>query len=338
MALTLPKTSLLKLPHITAIGEVRAHKLKMRDHVQRVALTLDPTKLVQVKQPAMDVSGITIPTILLPSGRAKLKFMRIKDSEGYINIPYPDGTRGFFYYHKPSNRPRISGQIRFRVTPSDDPASFPRGYDLDTTRTTHPFPYPWNVSILNLVGGQHYTNLVSQLVSEGLVEETLVQSVRRLSSSRNITCGGNFIFTLSDPFDFNYLHNTHISFRAVTESGQGLFKFISPHGNLRNFSRMDFKSGIVKLRFERSTLPEHDRRRVVVARCLEIVEPLVIKSPTRGKDMDPLDVATYIPVPGQLLQTLPVGRPSAQRRPRPWGIDISDDSQHPFAPALRLLW
>ncbi|KAF9030170.1 hypothetical protein BJ165DRAFT_1411436 [Panaeolus papilionaceus] len=278
---TLRTTSLLEFSNITAIGLGQVRAYKRCHHNQRTVLSLDPTKLIQVKQPAIDISGIKNPSISLPRGSSTVYFIH----EGRVHLPFPDGTRGFLYYHTPANRPRISGQLRFRITPSDDPASFPCGYDLDTLRTTHSLPYPWNVSILKLVGGQHYTNLVSQLVSEGLVEETLVQS------------GGD-----------------------------------------RIWSRMDFKSGIVRLRFERSTLPEHHGRRVVVARCLEVIEPLVVESPTMGKDMDPLDVATYIPVPGQLLQTLASGYQKRYSHPKPWGIDISDDSEHLSAPALRLLW
>lgn len=99
-----------------------------------------------------------------------------------------------------------------------------------------------------------------------------------------------------------------------------------------------FYSGIITVQFERSTLPEHEGRRVVVARCLNIIEPLVIKSLKSQKLMSRLDVPTYTPVAGQLLQTLPAAWRTPESRARPWSIDISDDSKHPAAPALRLLW
>lgn len=96
--------------------------------------------------------------------------------------------------------------------------------------------------------------------------------------------------------------------------------------------------GIVKCRFERSTLPEHEGRRVVVARCLQLVEPPVIASAEINQIMDPLTAATYTPIPGQLLKVLPRGVHARNTQPQPWSVDISEHSKSSSAPAFRLLW
>ena len=50
---------------------------------------------------------------------------------GARRIPFPDGTRGFLYYHSPgASVPPAAGELRFRLTSGNDPASFIQGNDL----------------------------------------------------------------------------------------------------------------------------------------------------------------------------------------------------------------
>ena len=59
--------------------------------------------------------------------------MNIESGPGkYSNasIPYPPDTKAFLYYSTLPGKPRIAGELRFRVTSSDDPASFESGSDL----------------------------------------------------------------------------------------------------------------------------------------------------------------------------------------------------------------
>lgn len=46
------------------------------------------------------------------------------------NVPFPDATQGFLYFHHDPILPPGYGEIRFRVTKSPDPAAFEHGTDL----------------------------------------------------------------------------------------------------------------------------------------------------------------------------------------------------------------
>jgi hypothetical protein len=43
---------------------------------------------------------------------------------------FPPDTRGFLYYHAPSDLPITAGEVRFRKTQTDDPKQFAEGEDL----------------------------------------------------------------------------------------------------------------------------------------------------------------------------------------------------------------
>ncbi len=49
---------------------------------------------------------------------------------------------GFLYYHRPTRAPPLAGELRFRVTASDDPTDFPSGLDLMTDRGV-----PWTIPL-----------------------------------------------------------------------------------------------------------------------------------------------------------------------------------------------
>ncbi|KAF9042423.1 hypothetical protein BJ165DRAFT_265949 [Panaeolus papilionaceus] len=225
---------------------------------------------------------------------------------------YPSGTRGFLYYHWPSDRPRISGEIRFRITPSDNPASFSHGYDLPQRPSKFRRQKPWCLSLLSIPQRKSYNCILTQLESDGLITNNLAEVVRNVASLRPISPASHLLFTLSDPLEINYANSPVITFRAVTEQSQHEMYFKTPHCGPWTRPRMKFNSGIITACFERSTLPENEGSRVVVLRCLDVVESLVIESPKSNQVLDPWDLTAYNLIQGQLLQTLPKGK----RRPR----------------------
>ncbi|KAF9049182.1 hypothetical protein BJ165DRAFT_1526545 [Panaeolus papilionaceus] len=302
----------------------------------RRVVTLDPAKLVALQQAALDLSELWQPTIHTANG--KDNYIRYGSVNG-VSISgsnrFPRGTRGFLYYHQQPDRPRISGQLRFRITPSDDPASFSYGYDLNqpTSRLQ-----PWTLPLVCLIARKSKRHILSQLENDGLIDHSLVQSLNNnLHSLRKHDQRSHYLFTLFDPWEINF-SNTRITLRAVTELGQGEIKLSLPHLRPQRSGRMNFKSGVFKVCFEKSTLPQHRGKQVVLARCLDMLEPLVMEAPESGRDVNPVDLAAHTPIPGQLLQSLPVGCHLAQTTPRPWSIDVSDGSTHPAAPGIRLLW
>ncbi|KAF9042428.1 hypothetical protein BJ165DRAFT_1406083 [Panaeolus papilionaceus] len=240
------------------------HILHLRTYSTRQnrrIITLDPTKLVQRQQTAIDLSNIGRAQVSTPGGRSHLRFW--KNFYG-PQAPFPSGTRGFLYYYSPSDRPRIAGQLRFRVTPSEDPISFPHGHDLTLPHTRSYSPTPWSIPLLYVLDTKCYAGLLSHLVYEGLVEESLVESIREVGPHHKSRCAVNYLFKLSDPFEFNYINSPHMIFQAVTESGRASIIFVFGHQNALRASKITFKSGRIKACFERSILPEHEGKRVVV--------------------------------------------------------------------------
>jgi hypothetical protein len=87
---------------------------------------------------------------------------------------FPEGTRGFLYYHSPeASDPPIAGEIRFRLTPGNDPAYFTHGSDL-----LCPNGLPWVIHLLAMTGSQtklFYQPIRKLLIDDGLVAPALLE-------------------------------------------------------------------------------------------------------------------------------------------------------------------
>ena len=87
---------------------------------------------------------------------------------------FPEGTRGFLYYHSPeASDPPIAGEIRFRLTPGNDPAYFTHGSDL-----LCPNGLPWVIHLLAMAGSQKklfYQPIRKLLIDDGLVAPALLE-------------------------------------------------------------------------------------------------------------------------------------------------------------------
>ncbi|KAK0216548.1 hypothetical protein EDD85DRAFT_435829 [Armillaria nabsnona] len=83
---------------------------------------------------------------------------------------YPNQTTGFYYYWTHPDLPPTAGQLRFRLTPSNDPSLFKSGSDL-----LKPNGLPWTVSVARLFGLQkaYYAHI---LLEDGLVTKDLISS------------------------------------------------------------------------------------------------------------------------------------------------------------------
>ncbi|RDX43195.1 hypothetical protein OH76DRAFT_1488084 [Lentinus brumalis] len=109
---------------------------------------------------------------------------------------------GFLYYHHAARAPPLAGELRFRVTPSCDPTSFPSGIDLVTDRGV-----PWSVPLPVIAKFKKYEPLRHLLTS---VDETVAQQVidlaqaldghRQLSSGNLLGC--RYIHSFGQSFDF----------------------------------------------------------------------------------------------------------------------------------------
>ncbi|KAJ3534054.1 hypothetical protein NM688_g7193 [Phlebia brevispora] len=151
--------------------------------IGRRITTLDPDRLTPSDY--LDVSHITklpvhIPEQAVQLNRTSSKSATYQDRAAYIgysysderHLPFPEGTRGFLYYFSPPFAHPLAGQIRFRITPSSDPATFASGYDLKDPLTTLPLSWP----LRRLMRSKFLRPLANLLLYDALITSELVLS------------------------------------------------------------------------------------------------------------------------------------------------------------------
>ncbi|KAH6897862.1 hypothetical protein BKA70DRAFT_1527779 [Coprinopsis sp. MPI-PUGE-AT-0042] len=146
---------------------LRAHYSSQSKHVhevQRVISTLDPRKLTPADH--ITLAGLQRPAVHFgnnPSvARALLDYGCIGTG---VREEWPESASGFLYFTRPSS-PNVhpaAGSIRFRVTPSKDPSSFEKGYDITRGYS------PWHIQLLFLQHGLSQRPIYDYLKHEGLV-------------------------------------------------------------------------------------------------------------------------------------------------------------------------
>ena len=82
----------------------------------------------------------------------------------------PPDTKAFLYYYTSREMPRIAGELRLRVVPSDDPASYEKGSDLRFNGQM------WSRSLYML--SKHNIPLYEKLKEERLFPPTWTQLYR----------------------------------------------------------------------------------------------------------------------------------------------------------------
>ena len=126
-------------------------------------------------------------------------------------IPYPRDTKAFLYYSLSPEKPRITGELRLRVTSSDDPASFESGSDL---LRTDGLPWSRPLHILSKLYPPLYEKMrEDQLIPDDLDRVLGALPERKIQYSRN-----QFLYTLNDTIYVDF--GTHSpKFRVITEQG-----------------------------------------------------------------------------------------------------------------------
>jgi hypothetical protein len=108
-------------------------------------------------------------------------------------------------------KPRIAGELRFRVTSNDDPASFESGSDLLRTDGL-----PWSRPLYVL--SKSYLPLYEKLREERFVPDDLDRVLLTLPSAKPNYCGSRFFYTLNDTFTVDFSKNM-LTFFVITEQG-----------------------------------------------------------------------------------------------------------------------
>jgi hypothetical protein len=139
-------------------------------------------------------------------------FYYVKYESGILTyLSFPPDTKALLYYYTSPEKPRIAGELRFRVTSSDDPASFESGSDL-----MKPNGQVWSRPLFVL--SKFFIPLYEKLREEQLVPDDLdaVLSTfpHRIAQYRR----SQYLYTLNDTFivDFSsYKQNVTV----ITEQG-----------------------------------------------------------------------------------------------------------------------
>ena len=132
---------------------------------------------------------------------------------------FPEGTRGFLYYHlPPAGVPPAAGELRFRLTPGDDPASFDQGSDLQMETGL-----PWCIPLLRIVGssqyaqeGQNYRIIWKLLHDDGFVTPALLGTCSAmLNANKHYPFGGRTIHSFGQLFHIRF-HATMFEFWTLS--------------------------------------------------------------------------------------------------------------------------
>ncbi|RDX47816.1 hypothetical protein OH76DRAFT_1484494 [Lentinus brumalis] len=227
---------------------------------------------------------------------------------------------GFLYYHQPPHAPPLAGELRFRITTAQAPATFLGGSDLMTKCGV-----PWCIPLPVIAGNETYAPIRRLLVAVDRTVPLEVMNVARQHSRvvpAVIVAGTRCVHAFGQPFDLSFLrHNTAVAFvgknRIEHTRLHKMTYFQTGSSGPRSQLHFPF-SGTVMCCFEPSPLPEHSGKRVAVVRVLRSLEwDSVRRNPSYDGPQVPPEL---YPREGQLLMTM------QYRRPRPWSFDVDKHS------------
>jgi hypothetical protein len=216
--------------YFTVINQISRVWYSFQKNTQPVIVTLDPKKLAEKKQQCLHIGGLqTFTTHILLLGQSTpvlttaLQYdgrrYGLSDCYPHVFPPYPPDTKAFLHYSMSPERPRIAGELRLRVTSSDDPASFESGSDLLRTDGL-----PWSRPLYVLP--TYFFPLYRKLREERFVPDDLDRVLLTLPPARLNYCRSHILYTLNDTFIVDFSDKV-IQLFVITERGvESLFNRI----------------------------------------------------------------------------------------------------------------
>ncbi|KAJ7119655.1 hypothetical protein C8R44DRAFT_788626 [Mycena epipterygia] len=230
--------------------------------------------------------------------------------------PFPEGTRGFFYYYSAPHLPQMAGGVRFRITSSGHPSSFSKGFDL-----LHE-GLPWQIPLLNIastIGQTLHSILRDQLLNEGLVTSQDLDHCLATTSLKKRLDPRTTLYRLEQPF-----HYVWVIGKTEAKQWAYAYTFADLRAQFRPLKRPYTGSALAQ--FELSTLPEHAGTETVVMRITKMLKPPTCVLPDYDGHLPP-------PAEGELVRR-PMGA-ARSARVQPWYCDVNGPSDS--AAALRIL-
>ncbi|PPQ78487.1 hypothetical protein CVT25_011828 [Psilocybe cyanescens] len=282
--------------------------------------TLNHELIAYINQPIANISGLNCARLYIYLTPTSIRHAKIFYCED-LKTPFPDGTRGYFYYLQDPRFPLVDGAVRFRVLP-EDKIEFDAegGEDLRT-----PDGKVWERT-LYFIHRRKDTSLLEKLILEKLVHadakevhRAYVTEHNRKQEARQPREGWNWsvdsrmalencrLFSKDDMFELDlsrachYFHigdpdsdsdiDTKLDLWYIFRDRRSMHKLESSHG-------LAPYQGKITARFELTSLLDSKRklRTYIVIRVLEITEPI-----TPTPLVEKYDGYVHAPALGQLL-------------------------------------
>ncbi|KAK0236745.1 hypothetical protein EDD85DRAFT_952688 [Armillaria nabsnona] len=129
-------------------------------------------------------------------------------------ISFPDKTTGFLYYWTHSDLPATAGQIRLRLTSTNDPSLFESGSDLHKPDGT-----PWAIPLARLLRDGSGSGYIQMLLNDGLVSKELIRSKYfRLYEKLRFRATSVLIESFDDVFPLSFPRSA-LSISAASSDG-----------------------------------------------------------------------------------------------------------------------
>lgn len=114
-------------------------------------------------------------------------------SKAAAHIPFPAGTAGFFYFHRPAGAPPAAGEVRFRITRDADPGSFAAGADLRV------HGLPWAMDVYPPV--QNVRAVFPLLLADGLLAPRELARIEAMAAARPLGHRlARLVYAFGEPF------------------------------------------------------------------------------------------------------------------------------------------
>ncbi|KZT28306.1 hypothetical protein NEOLEDRAFT_1129692 [Neolentinus lepideus HHB14362 ss-1] len=251
---------------VTTAAESHRQALQVR--------TLDPRRLSTEDFVALDgykVKSIVFPTAVeQPRRPVALLYLRRNTKE---RVSFPSDAQGFLYWHVEPDAPALASQLRFRITDSSDPATFPDGRDLHL-----PNGRVWNMNIFEIArnttrSGIRMHLLAEKLVTTELLDVALAVSVRHAKRIVHPSAESVFIWKFGQTFQVDLGARAIFLWVLGRSGGKRLFIFLYGYSTdlVEGPGPVQY-TGNALVQFERSTLEEHKGTRTVVLRMVKILE------------------------------------------------------------------
>jgi hypothetical protein len=109
--------------------------------------------------------------------------------------PFPANTRGFLYFKPQNELSPLAGGLRFRLTDTPHPDSFPHGRDL-----LWPFGDPWQLTFVQIAIHNSYQHFLNQILRDGFVSASESRRCREIFSNQKRIHPRFMLFSMAQPF------------------------------------------------------------------------------------------------------------------------------------------